>query len=48
MEVSVSFMTSFLIVVISKLVYLVDHDIGYRPSKFQCSRMSGSNFMDGE
>ena len=32
---------------VSKLRYSVDHGIGYQPSKFQCSRMSGSNFMDG-
>ena len=25
----------------------VEHDIGYQPFKFQCSRMSGSNFMEG-
>ena len=30
-----------------KLAYFIEHDIGYQPSKFQCSRMSGSNFMDG-
>ena len=33
---------------VSKLAYFVEHDIGYRPSKFQCSRMSGSNFMEGD
>ena len=32
---------------VSKLIYFVEHDIGYQPSKFQCSRMSGSNFMEG-
>ena len=32
---------------VSKLAYFIEHDIGYQPSKFQCSRMSGSNFMDG-
>ena len=32
---------------VSKLAYFVEHDIGYQPSKFQCSRMSGSNFMEG-
>ena len=32
---------------VSKLVYFVEHDIVYQPSKFQCSRMSGSNFMEG-
>ena len=32
---------------VSKLAYLVEHDIGYQPSKFQCSVMSGSNFMEG-
>ena len=30
-----------------KLAYFVEHDTGYQPSKFQCSRMSGSNFMEG-
>ena len=33
---------------VSKLAYFVKHDIGYQPSKFQCSRMSGSNFMEGD
>ena len=35
---------------VSKLAYFVEHDkhdIGYQLSKFQCSRMSGSNFMEG-
>ena len=32
---------------VSKLAYFVDHGIGYQPSKFQCSRISGSNFMKG-
>ena len=32
---------------LSKLTYFVEHDIGYQSSKFQCSRMSRSNFMDG-
>ena len=32
---------------VSKLAYFVENDIGYQPSKFQCFRMSGSNFMDG-
>ena len=32
---------------VSKLAYIVEHDIGFEPSKFQCSRMSGSNFMEG-
>ena len=32
---------------VSKLAYFIEHDIGYQPSKFQCSRMSGSNFMEG-
>ena len=32
---------------VSKLAHFVEHDIGYQPSKFQCSRMSGSNFMEG-
>ena len=31
---------------VSKLAYFVEYDIGYQPSKFQCSRMSGSNFME--
>ena len=30
----------------SKLAYFVEHDIGYEPSKFQCSRNSESNFME--
>ena len=34
---------------VSKLTYyyFMEHDIGYQPSKFQCFRKSGSNFMDG-
>ena len=32
---------------VSKLAYFVAHDIGYQPFKFQCSRMSRSNFMEG-
>ena len=32
---------------VSKVVYFVEHDIGYQPSMFQCSTMSGSNFMEG-
>ena len=32
---------------VSKLAYFVEHDKGYQPSKFQCSRMSGSDFMEG-
>ena len=32
---------------VSKLAYFVEHDMGYQPSKFQCSRTSGSNFMEG-
>ena len=32
---------------VSKLAYFVDHGIGYQPFKFQCSRMSESNFIDG-
>ena len=32
---------------VSKLAYFVEHDIGYQPSKFRCSRVSGSNFMEG-
>ena len=32
---------------VSKLAYFVEHDIDYQPSKFQCFRMSGSNFMEG-
>ena len=31
---------------VSKLAYFVEHDIGYQPSRFQCSRMPGSNFME--
>ena len=30
-----------------KLAYFVEHDISYQPSKFQLSRMSGSNFAEG-
>ena len=26
----------------------VEHDIGYQASKFQCSRMFGSNYMEGD
>ena len=29
---------------VSKLAYFIEHDIGYKSSKFQCS---GSNFLDG-
>ena len=32
---------------VSIKVYFVEHDIGYQPSKFQCSRISGLNFMEG-
>ena len=32
---------------VSKLAYSVEHGIGYHASKFQCSKMSGSNFMEG-
>ena len=32
---------------VSKVVYFVEHDIGYQPSMFQRSTMSGSNFMEG-
>ena len=39
-------MTSFYHCV-SKLAYFVEYGIGYQPSKFECSRMSGSNFMEG-
>ena len=38
-------MTSFLLS--SKLAYFVEPDIGYQPSKFEYSRMSRSNFMEG-
>ena len=31
---------------VSKIAYFVEHDIGYQPSKFQCSRMSESNFTE--
>ena len=31
----------------SKLAYFLEHDIGYQPSKYQCSKMSGSNFIEG-
>ena len=39
-------MTSFLIRVF-ELAYFVEHDTGYQLSTFQCSRISGSNFMEG-
>ena len=39
-------MTSFLIIVLPNLHIFVEHGIGYQPSEFQCSRMSGSNFME--
>ena len=29
-----------------KSAYFVELNTGYQPFKFQCSRMSGSNFMD--
>ena len=32
---------------VSKIAYFIEHDIGYQPFKFQYSRMSGSNFMEG-
>ena len=32
---------------VSKLAYFIEHGIGYQPSKFECTTMSGSNFMDG-
>ena len=32
---------------VSKVVYFVEHDIGSQPSMFQCSTVSGSNFMEG-
>ena len=32
---------------VSKVAYFVEHHIGYQPSMFQCSTMSGSNFMEG-
>ena len=32
---------------VSKLVYFVERGIGYQSSKFRCSRMSGSNVMEG-
>ena len=32
---------------VSTLAYFIKHNIGYQLSKFQCSRMSGSGFMDG-
>ena len=33
---------------VPKLTYFLEHDTDYQPSKFQCSRTSGSNFMEGE
>ena len=32
---------------VSKLAYFVKYNIGYQPSKFQCSRLSGLNFTEG-
>ena len=40
--------TSFLTTEFPKLAYFVEHDIGYQPTKFQYSRMFGSNFMEVE
>ena len=41
-------MTSFVTTQFPRLlVYFVEHDIGSQPSMFQCSTMSGSNFMEG-
>ena len=55
MEVSVrppdTIMTSLHVISyhrVSRLAYFVEHDIGYQPSKFQCCRMPGSNFMEGD
>ena len=39
-------MTSFLSLCFQISIF-VEHDKGYQPSKFQCSRMSGLNFMEG-
>ena len=36
-------MTSF---IITEFPSFVEHDIGYQPSKFECSRMFESNFME--
>ena len=51
MEVSVRpqniIMTSFLSLSF-EITTFCRNDIGYQPSKFQCSRMSGSNFMEGD
>ena len=41
-------MTSFIIVKLSNLHYFVEHNISYHQScKFQLSRMSGSNLIEG-
>ena len=32
---------------VSKTAYFTEYDIGYPPSKFQYSRMSELNFMEG-
>ena len=32
---------------VSKLAYFVERGKGYQPLKFECSRLSGSNFMEG-
>ena len=39
-------MASFIIVELSNLHIFVEHNISYKPCKFQLSRMSGSNFTE--
>ena len=39
-------MTSFLISVNFKLLHFVEHDTCYQSSKFQCSRLSGTDFTE--
>ena len=36
----------FLIIVLQINIFFVEHDIGNQPFKFECSRLSGSNFME--
>ena len=31
---------------VSKLAYFLENNTSYQPSKFQCSRLSGSNFTE--
>ena len=40
-------MTAFVTTAVFKLEYFVEHNISCQPSKFQSSRLSGSNFTEG-